>query len=279
MNSRRLHFWSFPILFAFILSLAGCARQPAPADLGSVRGADAATASVATGMMPAPPPTPARPGLGTGWGEDRDSRVTSVDFQRARPDDPLEVATIYYNDEQGAEIMAAEEGVPDRVKARFTSAQSNFEYGITGGGRRNFLKAYTGGNRKFVIGENSERYAIFLKNRTNARLEFVVSVDGLDVISGQPASFQSSGYVLDPAESITIDGWRRSTDKVAAFRFGSVAASYAALTQESSRNVGVIGIAAFHEAGSRAFRYSDDELEMRRRANPFPQQFASPPSR
>lgn len=59
------------------------------------------------------------------------------------------------------------------------------------------------------------------------RLEVVLSVDGLDVLDGGPASFRKRGYVVPSHGQISVDGFRQSTDAVAAFRFSSVRESYA----------------------------------------------------
>jgi hypothetical protein len=47
-----------------------------------------------------------------------------------------------------------------------------------------------------------------------------------------------------------VEGFRQSTQAVAAFRFSPVRESYAAEKYHNTRNVGVIGIALFNEAGS-----------------------------
>jgi hypothetical protein len=46
------------------------------------------------------------------------------------------------------------------------------------------------GDRWFVVGEEGRRYSIVVRNRSDFRLEIVLSVDGLDVIDG-PARFIS----------------------------------------------------------------------------------------
>jgi hypothetical protein len=100
-------------------------------------------------------------------------------------------------------------------------------------------------------------------------------VDGLDVINSQTGSFANRGYIVSPFSTVEIDGFRRSLDTVAAFRFGSVHGSYAT-KKDDDRNVGVIGVALFHERGSR-FPWTNDEVNRRHDANPFPGEFAEPP--
>jgi hypothetical protein len=99
----------------------------------------------------------------------------------------------------------------------------------------------------YVLGQMGERYTLRVANRSARRIEAVVSVDGRDVMDGKPADFRSKrGYLVPAWETVEIDGWRLSQAEVAAFRFSSVANSYAARTG-SAREVGVIGVAVFPE--------------------------------
>jgi hypothetical protein len=85
-----------------------------------------------------------------------------------------------------------------------------------------------------------------LRNRSGERVLAVVSVDGVNVVSGETASPSQSGYVLEPWQDTTITGWRKSLDRVAAFYFTSLPDAYAARTGRPG-NVGVIGVAVFPE--------------------------------
>lgn len=98
----------------------------------------------------------------------------------------------------------------------------------------------------YVLGRLGERYTLRLHNRTDRRVEVVVSVDGRDVLDGEPAGFAKGGYLVPAHGAVEIDGWRLSLSEVAAFRFSRVADSYAARTG-SARDVGVIGVAVFPE--------------------------------
>jgi hypothetical protein len=91
-----------------------------------------------------------------------------------------------------------------------------------------------------------EEYAIRVSNHGARRVVAVVSVDGLSVINGQPASEARSGYIVNPHSSILIQGWRRSLDLVAAFRFVDRSESYA-YRLDRPENVGVIGLVAIEE--------------------------------
>ncbi len=100
----------------------------------------------------------------------------------------------------------------------------------------------------FLLGRKGDPYRIWMTNQTDTRLEAVVSVDGTDVISGQPADFRAHrGYVMGPKETISIDGFRTSLESEAQFYFSSPEKSYASQMGQG-RNTGVIGVAIFAQA-------------------------------
>jgi hypothetical protein len=109
------------------------------------------------------------------------------------------------------------------------------------------LATYERGDRFYILGQAGDRYSIRVSNPTPRRVEAIISVDGLDVIDGEDADFASKrGYIVPAGGDLVVDGFRMSTTQVAAFRFGSVDASYAQL-KGKGRNVGVVGVAIFEE--------------------------------
>jgi hypothetical protein len=108
------------------------------------------------------------------------------------------------------------------------------------------LTLYSHEGKYYVAGRPGDRYAVRLHNRTGARVLTVVSVDGVNVVTGETASPHQGGYVLGAHEAHEITGWRKSLDQVAAFYFTSLPDSYAARTGRPG-NVGVIGVAVFRE--------------------------------
>jgi len=98
----------------------------------------------------------------------------------------------------------------------------------------------------YVAGKPGDRYAVSLRNRTGGRVLTVLSVDGINSISGETAGTNQAGYVLAPYDSADIAGWRKSQNDVAAFYFTAIPDSYAARTNRPD-NVGVIGVAVFRE--------------------------------
>ncbi|MCC6873317.1 MAG: hypothetical protein IT378_03330 [Sandaracinaceae bacterium] len=213
-----------------------------------------------------------RPGLATQWGESRASNVRTVHFQRADRSQPTAVAAVHYNDASGAAAQVALHGGAAHAQLG-SGAQSVRVYVIDEQGR--MLPTYEAGGRTFVVGVPGQRYAIRIDNHTGVSFEAVVSVDGLDVIDGREAAFTKPGYILHAGRSTTIEGFRTSSASVAAFRFGAVASSYAALSTGSARNVGVIGIALFAEAGATVDLFG--EAIRREQADPFPGRYAAPP--
>jgi hypothetical protein len=99
----------------------------------------------------------------------------------------------------------------------------------------------------YVLGEPGERYNIRVQNPTDERVEVVVTVDGRDAVSGDIGDYVSQrGYLIEPWGSLLVEGFRRSLDEVAAFRFSGKGQSYSA-RRGTPQHVGVIGVAVFSE--------------------------------
>ena len=108
------------------------------------------------------------------------------------------------------------------------------------------LRTYYRHGEYWVAGEPGARYSIAIRNHLGERLLAVTSVDGVNIITGQNAGWDQSGYVLAPWEGYQVSGWRKSDYQVAAFAFTAAPHSYAARTGRP-QNVGIIGIALFRE--------------------------------
>lgn len=100
--------------------------------------------------------------------------------------------------------------------------------------------------RDYLAGEPGHRFSVSLRNLTGERVLAVLSVDGVNAISGQTASTSQAGYVLEPWQQVEVRGWRKSYADIAEFYFTDLPDSYAARTGRPD-NVGVIGVAAFRE--------------------------------
>lgn len=123
----------------------------------------------------------------------------------------------------------------------------------------------------WIAGSPGSRYAVEVRNHLGERLLAVMSVDGVNVISGATAAWDQSGYVFFPGEQYQVAGWRKSDTEIAAFTFTESPNSYAERTGRPA-NVGVIGVALFREhqpmpapmqatpEGARAKAYDNNRL-------------------
>lgn len=216
-------------------------------------------------------PVPDRPGLGTTFGEQVYAPISFTPFVRSAASPWAEVA-LHYNDSQGVNAHARYLGTTPQPLEVYAGDGSLSVSLVDDLGRT--LPGVQASGRTLIMGQDSERYRIIVRNATTARFEIVASVDGLDVIDGKPADPNRRGYIVDPHDTLVIDGFRTSDANVAAFRFGKVADSYAAQTS-GDRNIGVVGLAIFSERGA---VWTPAELHRRDTANPFPSRgYAVPP--
>ncbi len=266
MKKTRPTFWCITSLLAAVF-LASC---EGPAAAFSSSGTDSALTKRERRFAEGPQE---RPGLGTRWGENRNSSINVVSFRRANSSRPLAQAAIYYNDRAGINAMVGAMPLARRQPALPLPAAELLSVELRDGSDR-LLPGIAFGDRWFVIGKEGERYVIVVHNRSDFRIEVVLSVDGLDVLDGRAASFRKRGYILPRGGTIRVEGFRKSGTAVAAFRFSSVRESYANRKHGETRNVGVIGIGAFHEEGTDPL---SEEARRRLRADPFPGRFATPP--
>jgi|KBSMisStaDraftv2_1062788.scaffolds.fasta_scaffold00302_10 hypothetical protein len=106
------------------------------------------------------------------------------------------------------------------------------------------LPIYEHGGHWFVAGRPGNEYQVTIRNRERDDLLAVVSVDGVNVVTGETAAAMQSGYVIQHGRPLSIAGWRKSLQRVATFYFTDLGDSYAARTGRPE-NVGVIGVALF----------------------------------
>jgi hypothetical protein len=112
--------------------------------------------------------------------------------------------------------------------------------------RSETLPTWSHRGEAWVAGRPGERYAVRLANRSGARVLVVLSIDGVNAVSGETAATGQTGYVLGPWQTTEITGWRKNLTEASAFYFTALPDSYAARTDRPD-NVGVIGAAVFRE--------------------------------
>lgn len=121
------------------------------------------------------------------------------------------------------------------------------------------VRCYHKDGRTFVEGKEDSEYEIVIKNNTWNRMLAIPSVDGINTISGEISTPDSTGYVISGHQSYSVKGFRVSDDKVNAFKFSKKAESYAAKSEETDGDTGccgVIGVKFFSEKVSELSYYA-----------------------
>ncbi|MFE0756555.1 hypothetical protein ACFW16_21510 [Inquilinus sp. NPDC058860] len=241
-----------------LLALAACVSSP-PAVQEVTRHQEltpayALSPDAADGLVPQPSATvpPHRPGepvrpevveqewLGTRWGEEIRSPIRFVSLARLRPDRPEVRVTIRYDGRRSAAMG------PVSTVRRLAVADGIVEFSVLGAGGRPMQLTPTSGGDLRLQGRSGDLYRLAFTNQGRRTVEIVATVDGLDVLNGRPGTIANRGYVVSPGERLVIEGFRKSEDEVAAFRFSAPDQAYAANTpQGDPRNIGVIGVALF----------------------------------
>lgn len=104
-----------------------------------------------------------------------------------------------------------------------------------------------GSGRYYLEARAGSRYSVALANRSGERLGVVLTVDGLNAISGARDAGRSRMYVLDPWQSTSVQGWRTSLQEVRQFTFVDERRSYAARTGQANEKMGWIEVAVYRE--------------------------------
>lgn len=108
------------------------------------------------------------------------------------------------------------------------------------------ITEYTHRGSVYVEGRKGSEYVIRYRNNSSTRKKVVISVDGLNVVSGNVN--WKTGYVVEPWGVLDLPGWRKDDQNVAKFKFSSVGKSYNQHNDHGDvNNVGVIGVKVFHE--------------------------------
>lgn len=173
--------------------------------------------------------------LGTQWGEGVQSNVSTLRLAR-QSQRPVSLTSLPYSAAQGrGEVMREMALANGRVGLRVLKENGDA------------WPIYRRAGTLNLQGQRGECYALEYRNFSRTQtFEIVATVDGLDVINGQPGSLKNRGYVLRPGERVQIKGFRKSGSEVAAFRFSDPADAYVANSRAGSiGNVGVIGTAIF----------------------------------
>ena len=102
--------------------------------------------------------------------------------------------------------------------------------------------------RYYVEARQGRDYVLRVSNRTAERVAVELTVDGLNVISGERDTARPDRmYVLGPWESTEVRGWRTSLEQVRRFTFVDEQASYAARSDKANGKMGWIEMAVYRE--------------------------------
>lgn len=98
----------------------------------------------------------------------------------------------------------------------------------------------------YIEGRIGTEYSIRLKNNHGSRVMAVVTVDGINVITGQPDNDEKQGYIINGYDSTEIKGFRKDLNSVGAFKFCQKSKSYCN-EKGLANNNGVIGVRFYYE--------------------------------
>ena len=115
------------------------------------------------------------------------------------------------------------------------------------GRQASLYPAPDGSGRYYLEARAGSRYAVALANRTGERVGVVLTVDGLNAISGEQDKGRGRMYVLDPWQSTSVQGWRSSLQEVRQFTFVDERRSYAARSGKANEKMGWIEVAVYRE--------------------------------
>lgn len=122
--------------------------------------------------------------------------------------------------------------------------KSNYEVEILVHGHP--VKEYWKDGEVYIEGRKGVEFSLKIKNNGYKRILAVPTIDGLSVLNGKEAGYDSPGYIIDGYDSLVIDGWRTSNREIARFYFTNPEDSYSKRTDKKD-NLGIIGVAVFKE--------------------------------
>ena len=145
---------------------------------------------------------------------------------------------------QGVQVAQAQNPRDEQVTSWRRQPQ-RFEVEILVNGRP--LAEYYARGRTYVEALQGAEYELRVRNPTPNRVAVALSVDGLNTIDARHTSaWNSSKWVIDPYQTITINGWQMSTERARRFYFTNERDSYGAKLGQTA-NLGLIAAVVFRE--------------------------------
>jgi hypothetical protein len=108
-------------------------------------------------------------------------------------------------------------------------------------------REYQARGTTYVEARHGAEYSLRLSNRSGIRVAVALAVDGINSIDAKTtAAATAAKWVLDPWQTITIDGWQTSQEAARRFVFTTEPDSYGAWLGRTD-NLGVIEAVVFRE--------------------------------
>ncbi|HEX8492626.1 MAG TPA: hypothetical protein VF658_07285 [Pyrinomonadaceae bacterium] len=112
------------------------------------------------------------------------------------------------------------------------------------------LETYYARGRRYIEALEGAEYEVRVRNPLGVRVAVALSVDGLNTIDARRSSaYNSSKWVIEPYQTITISGWQMSSERARRFYFTNERNSYSAKLGQTA-NLGVITAVFFRERQS-----------------------------
>ena len=86
--------------------------------------------------------------------------------------------------------------------------KSNYEVEVLVNGHP--IKEYYKDGKIYIEGRKGCEYSLRIKNNGWKKIVVIPTIDGVSVMNGKQASYDSPGYIISGYNSLTIDGWRTS---------------------------------------------------------------------
>jgi hypothetical protein len=122
---------------------------------------------------------------------------------------------------------------------------SDFEVQVLVNGRP--VEEYTAHGRTYVEAIDGAEYEVRIRNPLSVRVAVALSVDGLNTINARHTSaWLASKWVIEPYQTIHINGWQVSSERARHFYFTTERDSYGAKLGQTE-NLGLISAVFFRE--------------------------------
>lgn len=122
--------------------------------------------------------------------------------------------------------VAAQNAQSERVIRSKRIPYPSFELDVLVDGRP--LSEFHSRGRTYVEALRGEEYELRLRNSSPERVAVALSVDGLNTIDArQTSAWNASKWVIEPYQTITIEGWQMSSERARRFYFTDERDSYA----------------------------------------------------